>query len=206
MIQLLTVLFMGWIALLQVPPAASATEERAMGVPRPFSKPVRVGEVDFEVAAERTWTRPAEVYGVFQPGIQLRVRNRTNKNLTLKLGDTLGVSFKTVNGPELVNAPISRRHMPDPVTIPAGRSSTITLPILLDHARSGNVCLGARSIYAAGTSWLTGDVPPGKYLLCLSLKGSRGSADAWLGKVRTAPLTVEVRASLRSPGVDLNKR
>lgn len=195
MAQLLAVWCVAWMATLACPPAATPTGEKAKDLPRPFSKSVRVGGVDFEVAAEPTWTRPAEVYGVFDPAIVLRVSNRTDKDLEFDMGGTLRVSLKAADGPELVKGPVPDRHYTKPVKVAAGKSETIALPIRLGHTRTRHVCLGVESRNVAGTNWLTGDVRPGKYCLYLSLENTRKGDDTWIGKMQTETLEIEVKAS-----------
>jgi hypothetical protein len=171
------------------------TDEKAEDTPRLYSTPVRVGGADFEVAARSTWERPGEIYGTFEPKIDLRISNRTDKELTFKLGDALRVSLKTAYGPEMVSHPIPKRHFPKPFKVAAGETKTITLPIEFVHTRIHHVSLGAKSDHEAGTNWLSSDILPGSYRLCLSLENSCNSDDAWVGKMRTETLDIEVRAA-----------
>ncbi|MCO6437249.1 MAG: hypothetical protein J5J06_09200 [Phycisphaerae bacterium] len=193
MARLLAVWCAGLFTALMIPPAAGqATGEEAEDPPSLFSKPVRVDGVDFEVAVKSTWGRPAEVYGEFQPGIALRISNRTDKDLTFDLGGTLRVSLKMAGGAELVEGPIGKRHFPKPMKVAAGKSETVTLPIRLVHTRIRDVCLGVHSD-APGTNWLTGDVRPGKYRLGVTLENSRTGDDAWHGEMRTETLEVKIK-------------
>jgi hypothetical protein len=173
--------------------AGPATGEKAKNPSRQYSKPVRAGGVDFEVVAETVWRRPAEVYGVGGSNIGLRISNRSDKDFTFDLGDTLRVSLKAADGPELVSGPVPKRFLPQPFKVEAGKSETVTLPTHLFHTRIREVCLGLDS--GAGWNWLTRDVLPGKYRLCLSYENKQKGNDAWLGKMQTETLEIEVKAA-----------
>src|SRR4051812_20784551 len=73
-------------------------DEKSKDGARRYSKPVRVNGVDFEVVAETAWRRPAEVYGVAGASIGLRISNRSDKDVTFDLGDTLRVGLKAADG------------------------------------------------------------------------------------------------------------
>lgn len=156
------------------------------------SKPVHVGGVEFEVVAEVDWKRPTKVYGVAQAKIGLRITNRSDKDLTFDLGDALLVSLKSGDASDLVSGPVPRRFLPKPLKVGAGKSETVTLPTHLFHTRIGHVCLGLES--DVGWNWLTGDVLPGKYRLCLSYENKQKGDDAWVGKMQTHTLEIEVKA------------
>lgn len=168
--------------------------EKAMDPPKQFySKPVRVGDADFEVVANAFWGRPADIYGVYEANIGLRISNRSDKDLTFDLGDTLRVSLKLAEGSELVTGPIPKRFLPKPLKVAAAKSETVTLPTQLFHTRIGEVCLGLKS--DMGWNWLTRDILPGKYLLCLTFEQTNQGNDAWRGKVQTEALEIEIKAA-----------
>lgn len=173
--------------------AGQAKGENAKDPSGEYSKPVRVGGVDFEVVAETVWRRPAEVYGVGGASIGLRISNRSDKDLTFDLGDTLQISLKLADGPELISGPVPRRFLPKPLKVAAGKSKTVTLPTHLLHTRIREVCLGLES--DVGWNWLTLDILPGKYQLCLSYQNKQKGNDAWLGKMQTQTLEIEVKAA-----------
>lgn len=173
--------------------SGQATGEEAKAPPRLFSKPVRVSGVDFEVTAEATWERPAEVYGVHEANIGLRISNRSGEDLMFGEGSTLRVSLKRADGAELVAGPIPSRFLARQLKVAAGKSETVTLPTHLFHTRIGDVCLGLKS--DVGWNWLTPDVQPGEYRLCLSLESTHQGNNAWLGKVQTEMLDIEVQAT-----------
>jgi hypothetical protein len=158
-----------------------------------YSKPVRVREVEFEVVAETVWRRPAEVYGEEGARIGLRITNRSDKDFTFDLGGILHVSLKTADGPELVLGPVPTRFLPKPLKVAAGKSETVTLPTHLCHTRIREVNLGLKS--DIGWNWLTRDIQPGKYCLCLCYENKQQGNDAWLGKMQTETLEVEVKAA-----------
>lgn len=198
MIRRFVILCVGILSTFTVPSVEGhPRDEKAEDTPRLYSTPVRVGGVDFLVVARSTWERPGEIYGVFEPKIHLRISNRTDKDLTFELGDALRVSLKTADGPEMVSHPIPKRHFPNPFKVAAGETKTITLPIEFVHTRIHHVSLGAKSDHEAGTNWLSNDILPGLYRLCLSLENSCNGDDAWVGKMRTATLDIDVRASAR---------
>lgn len=184
MVYRLAVWCLGLLFVPAVPLAPGpASAEMAKDLSVMSSTPVCVGGVDFEISAEATWERPAEIYGTFDPGIHLRITNRTDRDLTFDMGGTLRVSLKLAEGSELVEGFIPERHFPKPVNVAAGNSENITLPIRLRHTRIRHVCLGAESSEVAGTNWLTGDLRPGQYRLSLSLENSRKGHDAWIDKM-----------------------
>lgn len=162
------------------------------GPTKPYSNPVRAEGVDFEVAAETVWNRPAEVYGKFNPGIALRISNRTDKDLMFDLGGSLRISLRRACSYELVGNQIGEQYFPEPVKVAAGKSETISLPVQLVHTRIHEVCVGVKSDLVSSTNWLTRDIPPGKYRLCLSLENTSNGEDAWMGMMRTETLDIEV--------------
>lgn len=171
--------------------AGQAVGEKAKDSSRQYSKPVRVGGVDFEVVAETVWRRPAEIYGVGEANVGLRISNRSDKDFAFDLGDNLRVSLKPADGPELVSGPVPKRFLPKPLKVAAGKSETVTLPTHLFHTRSRQVCLGLES--NSGWDWLTRDVLPGKYRLGVSFENKRKGNDAWLGKMQTETLEIQVK-------------
>jgi hypothetical protein len=173
--------------------AGQAEGEKPKGPSRQYSKPVRAGGVDFEVVAETVWRRPAEVYGVGEANVGLRISNRSDKDFTFDLGDNLRVSLKPADGPELVSGPVPKRFLPKPLKVAAGKSETVTLPTHLFHTRIRHVCLGLDS--GSGWNWLTRDVLPGKYRLGLSFENKQKGNDAWRGKMQTEALEIEVKAA-----------
>lgn len=172
--------------------AGQAKGEKTKAPSGAYSKPVRVGDVDFEVVAGTVWRRPAEVYGIGGGNIGLRISNRSDKDFTFDLADALRVSLKSADGAELVSGPVPRRFLAKPLKVAAGKSETVTLPTALSHTRIGYVCLGLDS--GAGWYWLTQDVLPGKYRLSLSFENKQKGNDAWLGKMQTETLEIEVKA------------
>src|SRR5262245_60135477 len=164
MVRVFTAWCVGLLFGLVVTLAVGQAEgEKPKGSSRQYSKPVRAGDVDFEVVAETVWRRPAEVYGVGGGNIGLRISNRSDKDFTFDLGDTLRVSLKPADGAELVSGPVPRRFFPKPLKVAAGKSETVTLPTHLFHTRIRQVFLGLES--GSGWDWLTRDVLPGKYRL-----------------------------------------
>lgn len=196
MIRVFAIGCLGLLSTFTVPfVAGHPSDEKAKDSPRLSSIPVRVGGVDFEVAALPTWERPAQVYGTFEPKIEFRISNQTDMDLTFAPGDALRVSLKTTDGPEMVSRPVPERHFPRPVKVASGENKTITLPVKFIHTRIGHVRLGATGDLAPGTNWLSSDIPPGNYRLCLSPENSRKGDDAWVGTIRTETLHIEVRAA-----------
>lgn len=189
MIRLHAVWCMGLLLAIVGPLAA----EQAKDPLRPYSKPVRVGGVEFEVVAKTIWVRPAKIYGEHEANIGLHISNHSDKDLTFNLGDALQISLKSTDGPELVAGPIPKRFLPNPLEVAAGKSETVTLPTHLFHTRIGEVCLGLES--DVGWNWLTRDVLPGKYRLCLSFENKDKGNDAWLGKMQTETLDIEVKGA-----------
>lgn len=182
---------LGLLFSLVVP--AAVKEARGQEVESPstaYSRPVRVHGVDFEVVSEVVWQRPAEVYGQATATIGLRVSNHTDKDLTFDLGDTLRLSLKPVDGDEMIVHPVPEHFQPQPFKVAAGESQTVTLPTHLVHTRIRSVCLGLKG--PGGTRYLTHDVPPGRYLLCLSCEADAQCDDAWQGRVETETLNIEV--------------
>lgn len=185
-----------YVFALVLPLGAGDTKvEKASRPSKENSKPVRAEGVDFEVAAEGVWKRPAQVYEKFEPGIDLRISNRTDKALTFELADTLRVSLKAADGRELVMSAIPKRHFPKPFNVAAGNSETIALPIEFVYTRIDDVCLGAAASHAPGTNWLSNDIPPGEYQLCLSFENDDKGDDAWVGKMRTGTVDIVVKAA-----------
>ena len=176
-----------------VPPATGQTTDEKGNPTRQYSKPTRVEGVDFEVVAEAIWERSAEVYGVGAANVGLRISNRSDTDFTFDLGDNLRVSLKTADGTELVSGPVPKRFLPKPLKVAAGESETVTLPTHLFHTRIGAVCLGLDS--GAGWNWLTHDVLPGKYRLGLFFENRQSGNEAWLGKMQTETLEIEVQAA-----------
>lgn len=181
------------LALVSSLAAGQAKDEEAKDRLRLHSKPARVAGVDFEVVAKTIWVRPAEIYGEHEANIGLRISNLSDKDLTFNLGDALQFSLKSADGPELVVGPIPKRFLPNRLKVAAGKSETVTLPTHLFHTRIGEVCLGLES--DVGWNWLTPDVLPGKYRLCLSFENKDKGNDAWLGKMQTESLDIEVKAA-----------
>ena len=72
--------------------AGPAEGEKPKDPSRRYSKPVRAGGIDFEVVAATVWRRPAEVYGVGEANVGLRISNRSDKAFTFDLGDNLRVT------------------------------------------------------------------------------------------------------------------
>jgi hypothetical protein len=157
------------------------------------SRPVRVNGVDFQVVADPVWRRPAKIYGIAGASIGLRISNRSDRELTFDLAGALRVGLKAADGAELVSGSIHRRFLPKPIRIAAGKSETITLPTHLFHTRIREVCLGLES--DAGWNWLTHDIQPGKYRLCLYYENKQRGSDAWLGQVQTDMLEIAVTAA-----------
>lgn len=193
MVRFLAVWCASLLLTIAVLAIAQAQCEPAIEPFRQRSKPVRASDAEFEVVAKAIWERPTEIYGADEVLIGLRISNRSDQDLTFDLGNALRISLKPINGPELVADPVPKQFLPKPLKVAAGKSETITLPAHLFHTRTREICLGLES--DMGWSWLTHDVKPGKYRLCLSFENMREGNDAWLGKVQTEALDVEVHAA-----------
>lgn len=184
----------GLLLGLVITPATGHAEDKKPQAPAPqYSKPVSAAGVEFEVAAQAVWQRPPEVYGESNANVSLRISNRSDKDFTFDLGDKLLVSLKSADGSELVSDAVPRRYLPKPLRVAAGKSETVMLPTYLSHTRSGAVCLGLDS--GAGWNWLTYDLPKGKYRLSLSFENKQQGNEAWLGKMQTETLEIEVKGA-----------
>jgi len=167
------------------------TKEQAPQPTTQFSKPVRVTGVDFEVAAEPVWQRPAKIYGVGHAPIALHITNRSDQDLTFELGDHLLVSLRGTNDTELVLCAVPKKFLPQTLKVAAGKSETVALATELVHTRIGQVCLGLRS--DSGWNWLTDDLLAGKYRLRLAYENKQQANAAWLGKMQTESLEIEIK-------------
>jgi hypothetical protein len=185
----------GALLLAPVVPLLSgqAPDEQSKDPARLYSKPVRVNGVDFEVVAEKVWRRPAEIYGVAGTGIGLRLSNRCDTDLTFDFGDALRVGLKSAAGTELVAGAVPKQFLTKPIKVAAGKNETVTLPTHLVHTRIGEVCVGLGP--DLGWEWLTRDMRPGKYRLCLYYENNQKDAGVWHGKVQTETLEIQVIAA-----------
>jgi hypothetical protein len=189
----LTALSCGLLLGLVVPLAAGQTkDEKSTDFAVLYSKPVRVNGVDFEVVARSIWLRPAEVYGVAGTNIGLRLSNKSDKDVTFDLADTLRIGLKSADNKELVSGAVPKRFVAKPIKVAAGKSETVRLPAHLFHTRVRLVCLGLDT--GVGYEWLTQDIPPGKYRLCLYYENNQKGDDIWHGKVQTESLEIQVMA------------
>jgi len=185
---------MGLLAGLVVSLAAGQENgEKAKNCAVEYSKPICVKEVEFEVVAETVWRRPAEVYEKEGANIGLRITNRSDKDFTFDLGGMLHISLKSVDGNEWASGRVAKRFLPKPLKVAADKSEIVTLPTHLYHTRIREVCLGLNS--DIGWNWLTPDIQPGKYRLCLCFENKQEGNDAWLGKMQTETLEIEVKAA-----------
>lgn len=167
------------------------TNDRAPQPTKQFSKPVHASGVDFEVATEPFWQRPAKIYGVGHAQIELRISNRSDQDLTFELGDHLHVSLRGTNDTELVLCAVPKKFLPQTLKVAAGKSETVALATELVHTRIGQVCLALRS--DSGWNWLTDDLLAGKYSLKLAYENKQQANAAWLGKMQTESLEVEIQ-------------
>jgi hypothetical protein len=92
---------------------------------------------------------------------------------------------------ELVLSAVPQKFLPQTLKIGAGKSETIVLATDLVHTRIGKVCLGLRS--NSGWNWLTNDLLAGKYHLRLSYENKQQANNAWLGKMQTESLEIEIK-------------
>jgi hypothetical protein len=167
------------------------TNDHAPQPTKRFSKPVRASGVDFEVAAEPLWHRPGKIYGVGHAPIELRITNRSDQDLTFDLGDHLLVSLRGANDTELVLCAVPQKFLPQTLKVAAGKSETVALATELVHTRIGQVCLGLQS--DSGWNWLTDDLLAGKYRLRLAYENKQQANAAWLGKMQTESLEIEIK-------------
>ncbi len=111
------------------------TNDPAPQPTKQFSKPVHASGVEFEVAAEPLWHRPAKIYGVGHALISLRITNRSNQDLTFDLGDHLFVSLRGTNDTEHVLCAVPQKFVPQTLKVAAGKNETVTLATELVHTR-----------------------------------------------------------------------
>lgn len=162
------------------------------------SQPVRVNGVDFEALADTRWTTPA-------PGktaavaVAFRITNRSDKELTFNLFDTLGLRIKAADGKELARkaARDATRPVP-PIQIAAGKSETITWRPELSWLPDGKT-LRLSGGDGSGTVWSFDGLVAGKYSLSFGYQNKveqvrilKNAQPFWIGTLQTDAVEVEI--------------
>jgi hypothetical protein len=172
------------------------------------SKPVKQGDLEFQIVADAIWPMPARTgkrapesglpTGESPVRFQMRVTNHNKKEVRFLSGAGTLI-LQSDDGKELKVDPVAGRlRRLNYVTLEPGKTITINGSARIQTGGPSGTCLWRDDEF--GTSWLIDGLKPGKYSLRLrynskwgaELHSAVGESGAWLGDVRTTEVPIEI--------------